>query len=158
MKLKELVRMACEVENRTEQLYREMSLQFKNDEQMCALLLDLADQEAQHAALIHEAMEKAGHPDRDLDGVDVDLFAVFFDTIDDVEDEVRSDGVSIRAALEILVHLERSVAEEFYGAIPRIVQGLPGDFVRVMRDTSREHMHKIEAFRQHCLAHMDVTE
>lgn len=154
MTVGELAKIASSVEIRTEMLYRDMAVQFGQDPKMTRLLLELADQEAEHAALISRAMEHATDPERDMAWLDGSEFGIFFDTLDDVEDELRTDGLSTRAALEIIVHLEKSVAEEFYGAVPRAVEGLPGDFVRVMIESCRVHRAKIEEFRRHCLAEM----
>ena len=151
MTVKELAHLAADVERRTEQLYRDMIPVFRSDGAMVGFLTELAVQEAQHARFVETALQHASHPDRET-GVSHDLFTLFFNTIDDVSDEVIERGVDTRGALEIIIHLERSVAEEFYGAMAKHVQGLPNDFAASMRESCITHMHTIESFRAHCLA------
>jgi rubrerythrin len=146
MTVRELLLMARQVELRVGRLYEHMARVFEQQPELLKLLHTLAQQEQEHARITAEALEASDAPETDL-LFDPEVLNHFIDTIDDVEDEVCHRGVDQDGALEILLHMETSVAEKFYERIPEATPGLPERFVNRMVETSRAHVRLIRDFK-----------
>ncbi|MHC4870672.1 MAG: ferritin family protein [Planctomycetota bacterium] len=150
MIVRELLTIARQVELRIARLYEHMSRNFENDEKLSKLIHNLSLQEVQHADIIFEMLEKSESPDFELE-FNTDEFTTFIDTIDDVEDEVCVKGINSLDAMEIIVHLEKSVAENFYEKIPEDTVGIDKSVITKMIVASRKHAEEAKAFIEECV-------
>jgi rubrerythrin len=143
--VEELLTLARQVELRVGRLYEHMARDFDSDPALVSLLQTLANQEVDHAGIIESAMESLEFP-RQRITFDTSLFTSFLDSIDDIEDEVCSEGISATAAREIVAHMESSIAERFYGQIPKETPGIDPALVERMIQTSRAHLRLVREF------------
>lgn len=103
-----------------------------------------------HAAWVDE-MLAAIDPHYVFENLDRATFETLLVTIADVHDEVVEDVIDLPAALEIIIHLENSAAEEFYLHFPPEVPGLPESYVNRMARSCLDHVRMVSSFRDACI-------
>lgn len=149
MIVRELLTIARQVELRVARLYEHMSRNFTFNEKLAKLIHNLSLQEVQHADIISEMLKNSDFPDSDIDFNSTE-FTSFIDTIDDVEDEVCVKGINPLDAMEIIVHLEKSIAEKFYEKIPTGTKGIDHKIIEKMINASRKHSQEADCFISEC--------
>lgn len=148
IKAGELFELARKVELRVAKLYEDMATRLTTQTESGRFFARLAAQEHMHASWVDELMALV---ERDvvIDTLSPKDFTRILSTLEDVHDEVLTDGVNLLDALEIIVHLEGSVAEEFYKYLPEDVPGLPRSTVQRMIKACENHAQAVEDFRDH---------
>ena len=145
MIVRELFTIARQVELRVARLYEHLARNFEDSPELFRLLHALSGQEITHAQYVEEMLRASTDPEGELI-FDTAHLTTFLDAIDDIEDEVVSEGVDPLDACEIVLHLEESIAEKFYERIPEGAEGVPDELVERMVSASREHARQVAAF------------
>jgi rubrerythrin len=133
-------------------LYEDLSAKLPSASPESTFFAKMAAQEHIHAAWVDEMMAGIDQdfPFPDLAEAD---FNVILATIEDVHDEVVHNDIGLADALEIIVHLESSTAEQFYRKFPASVPGLPAGMVERMVNSCLVHAQAVAAFRD---THADI--
>lgn len=107
----------------------------------------LAMQEHTHALWVDE-MSACVDAGLEFTAFSEEDFHVILSTIEDVHDEVLNEELSLPDALEIILHMENSTAEEFYLHFPPDIPGLAPRLIERMVRSCFDHAKEIEAFRR----------
>ncbi|MHC4887458.1 MAG: ferritin family protein [Planctomycetota bacterium] len=151
IKASELLELARQVEYRIADLYQDIAGKFGEESEVAAFFKDMAGQEHIHAAWVDEMLAQAD-PEYLFEALEQSNFNRILTTIDDVHDEVVTDDIQLADALEILVHMEESTAEEFYLKFPKGIPGLPDSMVRRMVVSCEKHARAVDDFSKQCNA------
>lgn len=149
MIVRELLTIARQVELRVARLYEHMARNFRDDKELEQLLQSLSTQEIQHADIIEQMLRESSAPETEL-LFESQHFTTFIDTIDDVEDEVCVRHIDINAAMEIVTHMEESIAESFYKRIPENTPGISDKVIQQMVLSSQRHAKEGRDFLEKC--------
>lgn len=141
-----LLPLARDVELRIAQLYKDLALQFAEHPELETFFRRISREEEVHAVWV-DAMFKGVPTLHAFPSLDAEDFSVLLSSIEDIHDEVRGEHVGLRGALEILLHLEASMAESFYEAIPEDTPGLAVDVRGRMIEACRKHADEVAAIR-----------
>lgn len=141
-----LLPLARDVELRLAALYRDLAAHFVGDLEMETFFLGMAREEEAHAAWVEAMFEAvpAAHGFQTLVSED---FSNLLSGIEDIHDEVREERIGLRDALEILLHMESSMAESFYEAVPEDTPGLSRDIRARMIAACRRHAGDVASLR-----------
>jgi rubrerythrin len=138
----ELLILARQVENRMARLYEHMARDFEEDPVFAKLLHNLAQQELGHADLVTRMID-ALEDDNGEVIFETSYLTNIMDSIDDIEDEVCVRGITSESALEIILHLEATVAERFYLQIPDSVPGIDYKLIKQLANSCNVHAQEI---------------
>lgn len=147
MQARELFRLAREVEEKIARLYEDLLEQLAPGSPEARFFAQMAAQEHIHAAWVDEMAAEAVE-NVEIEGIVPEDFTHILGTIDDVHDEVVNDTVDLCGALEIILHLEKSTAEEFYLHFPEDLPGVPEKMVARMAQSCLDHTKMVNEFRQ----------
>jgi len=139
--------LARRVELNIAAMYEDMAALYPVGGDAMRFFSKLAAQEHTHAQLFDDM---AAHVSADyvFDSLDEGDFSVILATIEDIHDEVLTEGVGLLDSLEIILHLENSTAEEFYFHFPVDVPGLDNHLIERMVRSCFDHAKAIELFRR----------
>jgi rubrerythrin len=144
---RELFRLAREVEEKIARLYEDLLEHLAPGSAEARFFAQMAAQEHMHASWVDEMAAEAV-ADVPIEGIGADDFAHILNTIDDVHDEVMNEEIDLCGALEIVLHLEKSTAEEFYLRFPEKLPGVPETMVSRMARSCMEHAAMVGEFRE----------
>ncbi len=144
---RELFRLAREVEEKIAHLYEDLLEHLAPESPEARFFAQMAAQEHMHAAWVDEMAAKVV-ADVAIDGIETKDFTHILDTIDDVHDEVCNEAIDLCGALEIVLHLEKATAEEFYLRFPETLPGVPEAMVARMARSCMEHASMVGEFRE----------
>ncbi len=146
-----LFELARRVELSIAALYEDMAALYPVGGDAMQFFSRLSAQEHTHAQWVDEMAESIPD-DFEFENLAEDDFAVILTTIEDIHDEVLTEGVGLLDSLEIILHLENSTAEEFYLHFPANAPGLDQHHVERMIRSCFDHAKSIELFRRQQLA------
>ena len=138
---------AREVEERIARLYEDMVAHLEPGSEEARFFARMAAQEHMHAGWVDEMQAAVTEPEREIPNLGEEDFSRILQTVDDVHDEVVSKNIRLDDALEIIIHMENSTAEEFYLHLPESIPGLPPTFVERMARSCLEHVKAVSEFR-----------
>jgi len=144
----------CELARQTElkvaALYEDTANHLTAGSEEARFFAKLATQEHMHAAWVDE-LQALLEPGLTFPALKIGDFHAILNTIDDVHDEVLGRGLDIPSTLEIVLHLENSIAEDFYMHFPEDLPPSVQALAARMIESSMNHARMIVEFRQHCL-------
>lgn len=141
-----LLPLARDVEIRIAALYTDLASHFLDNPDVETFFLKMAKEEEAHAIWV-DAMFENVPPSHVFSTLDTEDFSNLLASIEDIHDEVREERIGLRGALEILLHIEGSMAESFYEAIPEETPGLSADVRGRMIEACRQHAVDVGSLR-----------
>ncbi|MBN2713869.1 MAG: hypothetical protein JXR97_15735 [Planctomycetes bacterium] len=142
----ELWGLARVVETSLAALYHDMATELKPGSEASTFFTRMSTQEQSHAAWVDE-MEELTDNDFVFDSIDREDFDTILATISDIHDEVVHKEINLPDALEIILHLEHSTADNFYMKFPEDVPGLPRKIVERMIKSCVQHAKSVAVFK-----------
>ncbi len=147
---RQLFDLARETELRVAALYDDLTAHVTPGSDESAFFQHLATEERIHAAWVDE-IEGALAEEFSFPDLSEEDFKTILSTIEDVHDEALNKDLAICDTLEIILHLEESIAEEFYHYFPDDLPDQASALVDRMIRSSRAHADRIAKFREHCM-------
>lgn len=141
-----LFELARQVELEIAALYVSLSGQLEPGSKEAGFFAHMAAQEQTHAEWVDE-MAAGVDPEFLFAELEEADFRIMLATVDDVRDEVLHNNIKLEDALEIIVHLENSTAEEFYLKFPTDILGMPPALLQRMIGSCRQHAREVRDFQ-----------
>ncbi len=147
---RELFDLARQVELRIAKLYEDLAMRFDTDTAPARFFASMGAQEHIHAAWVDAMMAEVA-PDFVFTEIESAEFATILGSVEDIHDEVLNNPIDLPDALEIIIHLENSAAEDFYLRFPKGIPGLPDELVARMVKSCIDHARNVADFRTECI-------